>query len=342
MSETDRTTEDGDGPADIEAQHKLLGMSSPAPVDVESAVSTATKFSHLAVYFLCNVALTIYNKLVLGQFHYPWLLTACHTGAASLGCYLLFLRGSFALSRLSVRHEWVVVAFSVLFTVNIAVSNISLALVSVPFHQIMRSICPVFTVLVYRLRYRRRYPHATYLSLVPVVLGVGLATCGDYYFTPTGFVLTLLGVTLAVVKTIATNRIMTGPLSLDPLETLMRLSPLACAQALACAWATGELDAFQTLYPAGPPRQLCLVLAGNGLLAFVLNMASFGTNRHAGALTMTVCANVKQCLTVLLGIALFGVRVGRLNGLGMLIALGGAAWYSAVELGGGAEKGAGA
>lgn len=67
MSETDRTTEDGDGPADIEAQHKLLGMSSPAPVDVESAVSTATKFSHLAVYFLCNVALTIYNKLVLGQ-----------------------------------------------------------------------------------------------------------------------------------------------------------------------------------------------------------------------------------------------------------------------------------
>lgn len=47
---------------------------------------------------------------------------------------------------------------------------------------------------------------------------------------------------------------------------------------------------------------------------------------------MTVCGNVKQVLTVLLGIVLFGVKVGALNGLGMVIALCGAAYYSKVEL----------
>ena len=47
---------------------------------------------------------------------------------------------------------------------------------------------------------------------------------------------------------------------------------------------------------------------------------------------MTVCGNVKQVLTVLLGIVLFNVKVGGMNGLGMLIALGGAAYYSKVEL----------
>jgi hypothetical protein len=47
---------------------------------------------------------------------------------------------------------------------------------------------------------------------------------------------------------------------------------------------------------------------------------------------MTVCGNVKQVLTVLLGIVLFGVKVGAFNGLGMIIALGGAAYYSKVEL----------
>jgi drug/metabolite transporter (DMT)-like permease len=94
----------------------------------------------------------------------------------------------------------VLIAFSVLFTVNIAISNISLAMVSIPFHQIMRSTCPVFAVLVYRLRYGRKYSTRTYLSLVPVVLGVGLATYGDYYFTVAGFCLTLAGVVLAVVK----------------------------------------------------------------------------------------------------------------------------------------------
>ena len=76
-------------------------------------------------------------------------------------------------------------------------------MVSIPFHQIMRSTCPVFAVLVYRFRYKRIYSKETYLSLIPVVLGVGLTTYGDYYFTMTGFLLTLLGVILAVVKVIS-------------------------------------------------------------------------------------------------------------------------------------------
>jgi hypothetical protein len=43
---------------------------SPAPkvrVDTEYNVSTGRKFAFLSVYFLCNVALTIYNKAVLGK-----------------------------------------------------------------------------------------------------------------------------------------------------------------------------------------------------------------------------------------------------------------------------------
>ncbi len=64
----------------------------------------------------------------------------------------------------------------------------------------MRSTCLVLTVLIYRLWFGRSYSTKTYLSLVPVVLGVALATYGDYYFTTIGFALTLLGVVLASVK----------------------------------------------------------------------------------------------------------------------------------------------
>ncbi len=155
---------------------------------------------------------------------------------------------------------------------------------------------------------------------------------------------------------------MTGPLALSPLETLLRMSPLACAQALLAALLTGELSAATSLItgsaddvgvgggPAAlplvlpflplplPRPSLALALVGNGALAFVLNVSSFATNRAAGALTMTVCGNVKQCLTVLLGVLLFGVRVGCTNGVGMIVALAGAAWYSAVEIAGNGQK----
>ncbi len=73
-------------------------------------------------------------------------------------------------------------------------------MVSMPFHQIMRSTCPIFAILIYRIRYSRKYSTKTYLSLIPIVIGVGLATYGDYYFTTVGFVLTLLGVMLAAIK----------------------------------------------------------------------------------------------------------------------------------------------
>ena len=112
---------------------------------------------------------------------------------------------------------------------------------------------------------------------------------------------------------------MTGALALSPLETLLRMSPLAFLQAATCALLSGEISDFRAHHPEGPSRMMLLALAGNGLLAFCLNVSSFSTNKVAGALTMTVCGNIKQCLTVLLGIVLFGVKVGFLNGLGMLI-----------------------
>jgi len=209
----------------------------------------------------------------------------------------------------------------------------SSSLVSVPFHQILRSTCPIFTVLIYRIIFSRQYHRKTYLSLIPTIIGVALATYGDYYYTRLGFLLTLLGVVLAAVKTVTSNRLMTGSLKLPPLEILLRMSPLAAMQSLMLARATGELHAFSSYVSAGKLTMTVLfALLGNGVLAFVLNISSFQTNKLAGALTLTVAGNLKQCLTILLGIVLFDVRVGLVNGLGMAMAVAGAAWYSMVEL----------
>lgn len=47
---------------------------------------------------------------------------------------------------------------------------------------------------------------------------------------------------------------------------------------------------------------------------------------------MTVCGNLKQCLTVLIGIFLFNVSVDLLNGAGMAVTMVGAGIYSKAEL----------
>ncbi|KAL2684791.1 hypothetical protein Neosp_005880 [[Neocosmospora] mangrovei] len=330
----------------------------------EYSIPSTVKFAWLGTYFFFSLLLTLYNKLVLGmfddvrarvlsaravirnsvrydandapaiQFHFPWLLTFLHASFASAGTYVMMQLGYFKLSRLGRRENLALVAFSALFTANIAVSNLSLAMVSVPFYQTMRMLCPIFTILIYRVYYGRTYSSMTYLSLLPLIIGAAMTTLGEMSFTDAGFLLTILGVVLAALKTVVTNRFMTGSLALPPIEFLLRMSPLAALQALACATATGEVSGFHKLITSGdvslPPAFASLF--GNGFLALLLNISSFNTNKLAGALTMTVCGNLKQCLTVALGIVIFDVTIDLLNGAGMAVTMLGAAIYSKAEL----------
>ena len=220
-------------------------------------------------------------------------------------------------------------------------------MVSIPFHQVVRSTTPVFTTILYSGIFGRYYALKTYLSLVPLIVGVAIATYGDYTYTKAGFLMTFVGVILAALKTIITNKMMTGKLALRPLELLMRMSLVACIQALCVAAFTGEVSLFmRKLLPqlsegaatiAAPPDSewiswTTMVLLGNGALAFVLNISSFTTNKIAGALTMTVCANIKQCLTIVLGMVFFDAAANLLTVTGIGVTLAGGAFYSLTEL----------
>ena len=242
--------------------------------------------------------------------------------------------GHLTLTPLNFRSHLMLLGFSLLFTLNIAISNVSLAMVSVPFHQVMRSTCPVVTILIYRSVFAREYSRTTYFSMIPLVLGAGLATAGDYQASLLGILLTILGVFLACIKTVATNRLMTGPLSLSPIELLLRLSPLAAIQCMAYAYVTGELHTLRRFsqLEGGFSSGFTVAILINACMAFALNIISFQTNKIVGALAVTVCGNVKQALTILMGIVLFSVPVGLVNAIGMGVTVLGAAWFSKVEL----------
>ena len=143
--------------SDVEAQSRHAQTQSTTTIAPEYQIPTSTKYFYLALYFGLNLTLTLYNKAVLGkvrpsrppklvmrapamcctatdlrpsQFAFPWLLTTLHTTSASLGCYILLIRGHFKMSKLTTRENMVLISFSFLFTVNIAISNVSLSVPS--------------------------------------------------------------------------------------------------------------------------------------------------------------------------------------------------------------------
>ena len=168
-------------------------------------------------------------------------------------------------------------------------------------------------------------------------MGVAMATAGDYYFTIFGLGLTFLGTLLAALKTIYTNRIQKSLSSpLHPLDLLLRMSPLASIQSLVYAFILGEthqLIAFLSTLSFRSRTELLVKLAINGTLAFGLNYISFTANKKTSPLTMTVAGNLKHCLSIILGVWIFRLQVGWMNGVGIFIALVGGAWYAKVEFG---------
>jgi uncharacterized membrane protein len=115
-----------------------------------------------------------------------------------------------------------------------------------------------------------------------------------------------------------------------PLELLYRMSPLAFLQTLVYAYFAGELSSAQMYVAEQMGRREFIILLTNGVIAFALNVISFTANKKTGALTMTVAANVKQILTIVLSIMFWGLAVSWLNGIGIILTLVGGAWYAYV------------
>lgn len=332
------------------AEEKQQNETISAP-DLPQAPSARKQCTWLIIYFFFNIVLTIFNKVVLGKFPFPYTLTTVHAFSGFIGCLILYLMKFFTLSRLSTTENIVLVLFSFLFTINIAISNVSLGLVTVPLDQIIRATTPLFAITMNILLDGTKYSVYTYLSLVLVVAGVGFSTFGDYSCTSLGFILTLLGAFLAALKTVVTNKMLTGRLRLGPLELLFRMLPLAFIQTLVYGYLSGEIT---TIYRASPwfnddsivmnssgnltylpgisiDKPLVFKLALNGVIAFGLNVVSFTANKNTSALTMTVAGNVKQVMTIILSILFFNLVVNFTNSVGIILTLLGGAWYAKVE-----------
>lgn len=330
----------------------------------------------ITCYFLLNLIVTISNKQVVSQTFCPHLLTATHAFCTLITTHFVSSFSdnivhhhrrtqSTTFARLGVRAHTVLVCFSLLYTINIAISNLSLGLVSLSLHQTIRATAPAITVLISVLLLNRSlssYSTSTYLSLIPIIAGVILATTSPTTHdtarqrqeTPSlkGIIITLVGAVLAVFKTILTNALQrkqttsrTGQsaprlnlsLNLSPTTLIRYTAPYAVLQALLFAWWAGEFLKIQQVLgrirsnaaPLASDRTI-VVTGLNVIAAALLNIASFEANRRCGPLAMAVVANLKQVVILILGRQARndGVPDGGRVVVGALMTIVGGAWFA--------------
>ena len=307
-----------------------------------------------------NIGITLLNKTVFKvvEFNYPYFLSFVHMVINTMGCNFVnwcididnrrlkgdptavpgwIQQGLGAISRkeLDAKGRWTMLCFSVVFSLNIAIGNVSLKHVSVNFNQVMRSLVPAIVILM-GLFLGRHFSLRKQLSVLPIIFGVAMACFGDMSYDTVGLLYTILCTVLAALKVVASGELLTGQLKLHPVDLMSRLAPLASVQCLFLSLCTGEIGDIlkrwnDDLNPAINATPAVVVLV-SGMCAFTFNISSFMANKVTSPLTICIAGNVKQVLMIGLSTVLFQVEITPLNGAGIVVVLLGSANYSYISL----------
>eukprot|EP00922_Rhytidocystis_sp_ex-Travisia-forbesii_P058094 GHVS01085940.1.p1 GENE.GHVS01085940.1~~GHVS01085940.1.p1 ORF type:complete len:491 (+),score=57.86 GHVS01085940.1:244-1716(+) len=290
--------------------------------------ASLTGYICMALWFILNIVMTIYGKALFSiyRFPYPLLLTAIHMGATSVGVFALEIFGLHKSRRISWSTAHRLLWFSLLFSANIWLSNASLMAVSIGLHQVVRTTIPLFTMAISLCFFRDVYPLRVLPSVLLVIAGVGFTMKGDLEFAIGPFLLVILGCFFSSLKGILTQKTQVGSAGLSALDLLKHLCPLATVQMLLVAWSMGEIDSCREA--GGIQGGLWLHLSLMGLVAFSLNFVSFKSAALLNPLTLNVAGNVKQVVTSLLSLYIFGGVISVELLVGILSTAVGALWYS--------------
>mmetsp|Transcript_8676 Transcript_8676/g.14412 ORF Transcript_8676/g.14412 Transcript_8676/m.14412 type:complete len:383 (-) Transcript_8676:130-1278(-) len=314
----------------------------------------------LIIWTANNVGVTLLNKSAfkLVDFKYPYFLSFVHMACNSVGSQLVFrsiaadnrrlrsdvtanpgifqrLLGKIARKELDQKGKKMIWAFSVIFSLNIAIGNVSLRHVSVNFNQVMRSLVPALTIVM-GLALGKVISAKRQISVIPVIIGVAMACFGDMSYTPAGFFYTVCCILLASLKVVSSGEMLTGSLKLHPVDLLGHMAPLALVQCLLLSFVTGEVAEIAArwdvdLSPSVSYWPMSVVLL-SGICSFSLNISSLMANKLTSPLTLCIAANVKQVLMIAVSTMIFNVDITPLNGAGIFVVLLGSGRYSYVSV----------
>lgn len=131
-------------------------------------------------WYSSNIGVLLLNKYLLSNygFKYPIFLTMCHMSACALFSYIAIAWMKMVpMQTLRSRLQFMKIsALSFIFCASVVSGNISLRYLPVSFNQAIGATTPFFTAVFAYLMTLKREAWLTYVTLVPVVTGVIIAS----------------------------------------------------------------------------------------------------------------------------------------------------------------------
>eukprot|EP00742_Colponemidia_sp_Colp-10_P003811 GILJ01004061.1.p1 GENE.GILJ01004061.1~~GILJ01004061.1.p1 ORF type:complete len:320 (-),score=44.79 GILJ01004061.1:148-1086(-) len=283
--------------------------------------------SYMLLNFIASVAIIWVNKLVFKVHHFDFgtTLTFFHFVVTFAGLYVCKIYKLFEVKTLKVGD---VLPLCGAFCGFVVFNNLSLLFNTVSVYQLMKVMTtPTIVTIQYSL-YGVSLDNMLKLSLVPVCIGVTLATVSSIEMTLVGAIYGVLGIVSASMYQIWVGT-KQKELGVNSMQLLFYQAPISAILLIFCIPFfdnVSNLLAFEYTFPAVS----AIVLSS--VLAFVVNLSIFLVIAKTSPISYNVLGHCKLCAILIGGFVLFGDQTNTRNMIGILMTICGIVWYTHLKM----------
>ncbi|GAQ80658.1 Nucleotide-sugar transporter family protein [Klebsormidium nitens] len=301
------------------------------PVRIPKGITTLLL---IGSWYFSNIGVLLLNKYLLSiyGFKYPIFLTMLHMAACALFSYVAIAWLKIVpMQPIRSRSQFIkICALSVIFCTSVVGGNISLRFLPVSFNQAIGATTPFFTAIFAAAMTMKREAWPVYGSLVPVVVGIMVASGGEPSFHMYGFTMCMAATSARALKSVLQGILLSSDgEKLNSMNLLMYMAPVAVVVLLPATLALEDNVLGITVEKArvDGPGILFLLFLNSGMAYFV-NLTNFLVTKHTSALTLQVLGNAKGAVATVVSILLFRNPVTVMGMVGYSITITGVIAYS--------------
>ncbi|KAA8534118.1 hypothetical protein F0562_031690 [Nyssa sinensis] len=287
----------------------------------------------VTAWYSSNIGVLLLNKYLLSNygFKYPIFLTMCHMMACSLLSYIAIAWMKMVpMQTIRSRVQFFKIStLSLVFCASVVSGNISLRYLPVSFNQAIGATTPFFTAVFAYLMTLKREAWLTYVTLIPVVTGVIIASGGEPSFHLFGFIMCIGATAARALKTVLQGILLSSEgEKLNSMNLLLYMAPIAVVFLLPATLIMERNVLDITLALARDDIRIIWYLLFNSALAYFVNLTNFLVTKHTSALTLQVLGNAKGAVAVVVSILIFRNPVSVTGMLGYSLTVMGVVLYS--------------
>ncbi|KAH8373641.1 solute carrier family 35 member E1 homolog [Drosophila serrata] len=280
-------------------------------------------------WYVISSSNNVIGKMVLNEFPFPMTVTL-----VQLCSITLYSGPFFNLWRIRKYQEIprpyfyrLIVPLAVGKLLASVTSHISLWKVPVSYAHTVKATMPLFTVVLTRLFFGEKQPTLVYLSLLPIITGVGIATVTEISFDMMGLISALISTMGFSMQNIFSKKVLKDT-NIHHLRLLHLLGKLSLFIFLPLWLYMDSFAVFRHNAIKNLDYRVIALLFADGVLNWLQNIIAFSVLSLVTPLTYAVASASKRIFVIAVSLLILGNPVTWINCLGMTLAIVGVLCYN--------------